>query len=113
MSLHVSTSVSEEDTTDSGDEAKTARRGVGELSDSALLDSDEGGGEDVSVGGWDEELQLDYEEDLAEENEKQPGKVCEEDEVKVHATWNIEGELSSGEEGEIRGACDTGCNMMS
>ena len=31
--------------------------------------------------------------------------VCEEDEVKVHATGNIEeGEVSSGEEGEIKGS---------
>ena len=31
--------------------------------------------------------------------------VCEEDEVKVHATGNIEeGEASSGEEGEIKGS---------
>ena len=99
MSLHASSSVSEKDTTDGDELRKTGEPAVEELSDTALLDSDGEGGEGGSVGGW-EELQLDYEE-LMDDTDKLPGRVCQEDEVKVHATWEIE--ESSGEEGEIKG----------
>lgn len=103
MALHVSSSVSE------GDEiSRTVEPAVEELSDTALLDSD---GEEVeggSVGEW-EELQLDYEE-LMEDTDKLPGRVSQEDEVKVHATWEVE--ESSGEEGEIKGRCSSVCGVV-
>ena len=79
-----------------------------ELSDSALLDTDsgeeEGGGEGME--GWEEvELQLDLEED-EEDTGKPQREVYEGEEVKDHTPGGVEeGELSSGEEGEIKGGC--------
>ena len=80
--------------------------GMEELSDSALLDTDsgeeEGGGEGIE--GWEEaELQLDFE----EEDTERPQRKSSEEEAKVHvaAVTTEEGELSSGEEGEIKGGC--------
>lgn len=91
---------SERNLSDESDElGKTGEPTMEELSDSALLGSDSEGGGGGEVGGW-EELQLDYEE-LMEDTDKLPGRVSQEDEVKVH--WEIV--ESSGEEGEIKGGC--------
>lgn len=61
-------------------------------------------GEEERGRGW-SEADLDYEEELVEDIQ-QPTRSSEEDEVKVHSTEIIEeGELSSGEEGEIKGGC--------
>lgn len=109
MSLHVSGSVSERDTAGSNELGKTVEPTMEELSDSALLDSDGEGGGGGEVGGW-EELQLDYEEELMEDTDKLPRRVCQEDEVKLHAAWEIV--ESSGEEGEIKGGCCPMSNVI-
>ena len=57
------------------------------------------------VGAGVEEGDLDYNEDL-DDITSHLRRPSEEDEVKVHAAVEIEdGELSSGEEGEIKGRC--------
>ena len=57
------------------------------------------------VGPGVEEGDLDYNEDL-DDITSHLRRPSEEDEVKVHAAVEIEdGELSSGEEGEIKGGC--------
>ena len=66
----------------------------------------EQGVRDGEAGGWNE-AELDYEEDI-EEDGRQIRRNSEEDEVKVHSMEVIEeGELSSGEEGEIKGGRGT------